>query len=195
MTRKHHGCCLGCMGQLIVGIILILGLFWVWENRDIVSEPLFPTDHFEIVEVQCAQYGLNPWLIMAMIREESRFDDNAISHVGAQGLMQLMPSTAEWVITRSEMDIDLESALSEPSTNIQVGVWYINWLYNHFDGDLYAAVAAYNAGQTNVDHWLTEGVWDGTLEDCDQIPYPETADYLRSVWRSYKIYHILHDSA
>ena len=194
MAKKHGGCCLGCLGQIILVVIVIFGLFWAWENRDTLSEPLFPTDHFEIVATQCEQYGLDPWLIMAMILEESRFDDAATSHAGAKGLMQLMPETAEWAITKGEMEIDLEAALSDPAANIQVGVWYISWLNNHFNGDLYAAIAAYNAGQTNVDHWLTENIWDGSLENSDQIPYNETANYVRSVWRSYKIYHILHDS-
>lgn len=191
MARRRNTCCLGCLGEIIVAIVLLFGAFWAWENREIVAEPLFPRDHLEIVEAQCEQYGLDPWLIMAMIREESRFDDEAVSHAGAYGLMQLLPGTASWVISKSGMDIDPEAALDDAEANIRVGVWYINWLQERYEGDLYAAVAAYNAGQSNVDQWLTEGTWDGSLENADQIPYEETANYLRSVWRSYEVYLFL----
>lgn len=192
MRKKPGGCCLG---QILSCILLLAALFWLWNHKEDLIEAFFPTEHLEIVEEECRQYDLDPWLVMAMIREESSFDSTAVSHAGAHGLMQLLPATAAWAISKNGMEISTEAALNEAEANIQVGVWYISWLRDRYDGDLYAAVAAYNAGQTVVDEWLSEKIWDGTLENAAQIPYEETAKYLRSVWRSYEIYNILKDSA
>ena len=193
MVRKHKGGCGGCFGQAIVGILLVLAVCWVWNHRSNIMELLFPTDHLQIVETECAKYDLDPWLVMAMIRTESHFDNDAVSHAGAYGLMQLLPGTAAWIVSKSGLEITPEAALCEPKANIQAGIWYLDWLNQRYEGNIFAAIAAYNAGQSNVDQWLADQEWDGSLENSEQIPYEETANYLRSVWRSYKIYNILRD--
>ncbi len=192
--RKRRRGCFGCLGQICLLILLAAGAFLVWENRARLAEPLFPTKYLDRVEAACGEYDLDPWLIMAVIREESHFSHDAVSDAGAYGLMQLLPETAEWAARKSGLELDPDQALTDPETNIRLGVWYIHWLRDHYDGDLYAAVAAYNAGLTNVDQWLAEGDWDGSLEQREDIPFPETARYLGAVWRSYKIYLALHDS-
>ena len=138
---------------------------------------------------------MDPWLIMAMIREESAFDPSAESSAGACGLMQLMPETAEWVIGQAGFSMTLEDALWDPRSNIFVGVWYVHWLdLTYYDGNLPgAAIAAYNAGHSHVDEWLASGAWDGTLAEAENIPYAETRRYVQYVYRSYEIYQKLYD--
>ncbi|MDO4733044.1 MAG: lytic transglycosylase domain-containing protein [Bacillota bacterium] len=183
----------GSNRRKLVLLLFAAALFYLWSQRWNLLDRLFPQEYREIVEEHCSRYQLDPCLLMAMIREESRFDSKAVSHAGAQGLMQIMPETAEWITKKSGLGMQGKDGLQDPENNIRLGIWYLQWLRERYSGNSHAAVAAYNAGQTVVDRWLREGRWDGSLENARQIPYPETADYLRSVWRSYKIYNILQD--
>lgn len=190
--RKGRAC--GCLLLLLLVIAALL-LFFQGPLFEQAEELLFPRDYEEYVREACAEYGMDPWLIMAMIREESAFDPSAESSAGACGLMQLMPETAEWVIGQAGFSMTLEDALWDPRSNIFVGVWYVHWLdLTYYDGNLPgAAIAAYNAGHSHVDEWLASGAWDGTLAEAENIPYAETRRYVQYVYRSYEIYQKLYD--
>ena len=187
MTRR--GC--GCLISLLL-IVLAIGCFL---SRDTITERLFPQEYQDYVEEACGYYDIDdPWLIMAMIREESHFDPQAESSAGACGLMQLMPDTAQWIIEQAQMWFDLDQALWDPRCNIWAGVWYIHWLEQTYYADqgLACAIAAYNAGHSTVDQWLAEGTWDGTLENVDGIPYAETRQYVQYVYKSRDLYEKLY---
>lgn len=187
MRRLRKGRAAGCLLTLLI-ILLLLAL--LLHARSWVGQWFFPREYEDIVSESCAPYGIDPYLIMAMIREESGFKPDAVSSAGAYGLMQLMPDTADWIIAKAGFEFSLEQALTDPACNIAAGVWYIHWLdATYYDGaHLPAAIAAYNAGHSTVDKWLADGVWDGTLENIGGIPYAETRQYLQYVYRSYQMY-------
>jgi len=188
---KRNGC--GCGALLFMMILLTAALAVVVINWQKIAEYFFPRDYQENVMQICAEYGMDYWLVMAIIREESGFDPNAVSPVGACGLMQLMPATAEEIIRRAGFDFSLEEALYDPVSNIRCGVWYLQWLAEHcYDGRLTAAIAAYNAGRTTVDQWLRDGSWDGSRDGISGIPYAETRQYLQYVYESRDMYRRLY---
>lgn len=189
MRNKKRGCGFYFLLLLLAAAVL-LSLFFQYRERLMLY--FFPLDHREQVEAIAAEYELDPWLVFAVIREESAFKLNAESHVGAQGLMQLMPSTAAWIIEMAGFEMTLED-IWRPEANIRLGCWYIDWLRDYYAGDMPAALSAYNAGMSNVNAWLTEGIWDGTLKNLADIPFAETRRYLSYVYESYDMYRYLYD--
>ena len=112
----------------------------------------YPLYMSEYVTVASGKYGVDPYLIYSVIKAESKFDESAVSVKGAQGLMQITPDTAEWAMEK----MGIEGEIFEPETNILVGSWYLSKLISDHDGNLTAALAAYNAGSTNVNEWKDE---------------------------------------
>lgn len=169
-------------------------IIWCLSSLGQLRQSFFPLDYQEEVNQACLEYRIDPWLVMAIIREESGFQNEAASSAGATGLMQLMPGTAAWVIEKADFDFSTEAALTEPLHNIEVGVWYFSWLLERYGGMDYLphAVAAYNAGHATVDCWLADAKWDGSESTLDDIPYPETAKYVEYVLRSYEYYQRLY---
>ena len=157
-----------------------------------VTVKLFPFDYFDKVQKECEQYGTDPLLIMALIKAESNFDKNITSKKDARGLMQITPETAEWCAKKMNLeDFDI-SMLYTPETNIKIGVWYINYLTEHFNGNTTSAIAAYNAGIGNVIQWLQteEHTTDG--ENLTSIPFGETDNYVKKVINYRKIYSYIY---
>lgn len=149
----------------------------------------FPMRYSDIIEIYADKYDLPRELIYAIIRAESSFNRNAVSHRGASGLMQIMEQTANWAAEQIGIEGYDYSRIFEPEINIQIGSWYINRLIRQFGGNLDTALAAYNAGSGNVSSWLREqGSDDFTLEF---IPFPETRNYVRRVRIYQDVYRIL----
>ena len=122
-----------------------------------------------------AEYGVLPALVFAICETESHFDPRAVSPVGAVGLMQIMPSTGEWIASR--LGIDYESdMLFDPLLNLRFGTFYLSYLSASFS-EKWQVVAAYNAGEGVVRGWIEEGITETT------IPYRETFVYVRRVNR------------
>ncbi len=159
-----------------------------------VMRLFYPLQYQEPVLRYAAVHQLDPLLLMAVIRVESRFDPRARSHKGAVGLMQLMPETAQWAAEQMRLpDFSLER-LEDPEINVQIGAWYLASLRNQFGGDLVLALAAYNGGEGNVRRWLQERRWSGQRETLHEIPYRETREYVRKVLVSYQWYRRLYGS-
>jgi len=148
---------------------------------------LYPMPYENEVDRYAKQFQLDPFLVTAVMRVESRFNPFAESPKGAVGLMQLMPDTAKWAAGKMQVEYSKEM-LFDPEFNISVGCWYLALLKSQFGGNDAAALAAYNAGRTQVNEWLSKGQWSGSLEDAESIPFLETRDYVRKVFRDYKIY-------
>ncbi len=134
------------------------------------------------------EHGLDPYLVAAVIRAESRFRPKATSPQGARGLMQIMPETGRWVAEQMGLPYQ-DDFLYEPEYNIRVGCWYLAALLREFAGDPVLALAAYNGGLTNVNTWLSERRWTGEVA---QIPFPETRHYVAAVLRDQKRYRFLY---
>ncbi len=136
---------------------------------------------------------VDPYLAAAIIREESQYDEKAVSVVGAVGLMQLMPMTANAVAQRYGFPTVGREELFDQETNIRLGVRYLGQLLEQYGGNLAHAVAAYNAGPIAVNSWIA--VHRGREQDefVELIPYQETRLYVKRVLRSYGEYRRLHN--
>lgn len=136
---------------------------------------------------------VDPYLAAAIIREESQYDEKAVSVVGAVGLMQLMPVTANAVAQRYGFPTVGREELFDQETNIRLGVRYLGQLLEQYGGNMAHAVAAYNAGPIAVNSWIA--VHRGREQDefVELIPYQETRLYVKRVLRSYGEYRRLHN--
>lgn len=137
-------------------------------------------------------HNLNPSLVGAMIFVESRFNPEVVSHKGAMGLMQIMPSTGQWVAAELGDSNLSPDDLLDPINNLKVGTWYLAYLKRLFQGNEYLALASYNAGRGNVSQWIREGIWNGDPVTIEQIPFPETKKYLIKILFYRKIYSYLY---
>jgi soluble lytic murein transglycosylase len=160
----------------------------LFYSSPFVGKLLYPLEYKQEILQNAANYDIDPFLIAAIIRVESNFKSDMQSRKGAYGIMQLMPDTAEWIVETAHFSKDWLNQLDKPEINIQVGSWYLGWLHKQFNGNVYAAVAGYNAGPGKVAKWMQSGEWDGTLEKSGQIPYGETKHYLQRVLYYYKKY-------
>ncbi|MGQ0809917.1 MAG: transglycosylase SLT domain-containing protein [Nitrospiraceae bacterium] len=132
--------------------------------------------------------GVDPYLVAAIIREESQYDGRAVSRVGAIGLMQVMPATANAVAQRWGFPAVVREDLFDQDTNIRIGVRYLRQLLEQFSGNMMYAVAAYNAGPVVVNTWISANSDRDVEEFVELIPYQETRLYVKRVLRSYREY-------
>jgi soluble lytic murein transglycosylase len=146
-----------------------------------VQEVTLPLRHDDIIRQQAEDKDLDPALIAGVIFAESHFRDQT-SHAGAKGLMQLMPETAAYIAQKSGGTAFVQGDLATPQVNIAYGSWYLRYLLDKYDERVALALAAYNAGQGNVDRWLADvGARGEQFRAADHIPFPETRDYVRKV--------------
>ena len=138
------------------------------------------------IETYSAYYELNPAFVSAIIYRESHYDPMAVSSVGAQGLMQLMPDTVDWMA--GKLDIANPNP-HDPETNIRMGTRYLNYLSSKFDGNPLYVACSFHAGAGNVESWIEKGYFRDPLNPMvDEIPMSDSRDYARKVIESYAIY-------
>jgi soluble lytic murein transglycosylase len=171
----------------IILIILSLAIAFPLFNRWI-----YPLDYESNILSSSRSTGADPFLVMAIIRVETKFDPEKQSRVGAQGLMQLMPSTVDYAIYKGNFSPALRQYIKDPAVNVHVGNWYISQLNKEFKGNKVAVIAAYNAGPARVEKWLKDGTWDGTRQNVQKIPYGETRHYVQRVTFFYEKYKSLY---
>ena len=148
---------------------------------DAVREAItLPLKHDDIIRQQAADKDLDPALIAAVIYEESHFRDQT-SHAGARGLMQITPETADFIARRSGGNRFVQDDLANPQINIAYGSYFLRYLIDHYGGNETLAIAAYNAGQTNVDRWVASAGGPDEFDSARHIPFPETRAYVENV--------------
>jgi len=152
----------------------------------------YPTGLLPTIAAQGVS-AVDPYLAAAIIREESQYDEKAVSVVGAVGLMQLMPVTANAVAQRYGFPTVGREELFDQETNIRLGVRYLGQLLDQYGGNLAHAVAAYNAGPIAVNNWIVMHRGREQDEFVELIPYQETRLYVKRVLRSYGEYRRLHN--
>jgi soluble lytic murein transglycosylase len=147
----------------------------------------YPTGLIPTIQMSAVK-GVDPFLVAAIIREESQYDWKAVSRVGAIGLMQVMPATANAVAQQHRLPPVSREDLFDQEVNIRIGVRYVEQLLTQFSGNLVQTIAAYNAGPMVVRSWAD--TYDGRSEDefVELIHYRETRQYVKRVLRSYKEY-------
>ena len=175
------------MKKWLISIFLIFILLFVGLLVGINTR--FPVRYMDIIEAHAGD--LDPTWILAVIMAESSFRPHAESHAGAQGLMQLMPSTAEWLAQLMGMEDFEPEHVWLPEINIALGSFYLNRLVQQYNGDINIALAAYNAGTGTVNSWLRDPDVSSDGRTLDSIPFNETYNYLRRVNFNRRIYEII----
>lgn len=153
----------------------------------------YPTAHADALWRHGEAYGVDPFLALGIMRQESVYRQWALSPVGAIGLMQVMPRTGARVAARMGDKSYSPDILQDPATNVRYGVWYLGQILDRFGGAYPLAVASYNGGPHNVSSWLRP--WGDKIRVDDfveQIPYPETRDYVKKVTGYYVAYSALY---
>lgn len=155
------------------------------DKYDLRWRLVYPVIFYDDIKKYADLAGNNPPLMLALTREESYFDPLAQSVVGASGLMQLMPSTANEINSKYKLGMNTSYALFNPYSNIKLGNYYYNFLKRNLEGLDVSSVAAYNGGIGSIQRWKTSLYYNDTDEFVEQIPYPETQNYVKKVFRSY----------
>ena len=166
------------LAAAVVGAAVAAGLTDLGPLDDAVRKFTLPLTHEDVIRQQARAKGIDPALIAAVIYEESKFRDQT-SHAGARGLMQITPATARFIARDSGGTRFTEDDLATPQINISYGAYYLRYLLGRYDGSETLAVAAYNAGETNVSRWLARSGADFDVQA--DIPFPETRKYVEGV--------------
>lgn len=154
-------------GLLLLAAVAFLYGYWA------------PFPYRSLVQQAARREHISPYLVAAVIRVESGYRPDAVSRRGAVGLMQLMPSTAQWIAVTTHQTP--HPNLRDPKTNIALGTWYLTYLLRRYHNNETLALAAYNGGPETVDRWIETGVLSLDEQGASRIPYPETENFVRRV--------------
>jgi soluble lytic murein transglycosylase len=176
--------------KLIILVAIITAI--VVGSRYVIKENFFPYKYQEYVNKYSDQYNLDPLFVLAVIKTESKFDEDAKSHKNAVGLMQITVATGEWAAKEMGYSTFSKENLYDEEYNIRMGCWYLRRLNDTFNGDLDLTVAAYNAGPTNVQSWLKNEKYSSNGKSIDYIPFGETKKYVDKVDAYYHVYEYLY---
>jgi soluble lytic murein transglycosylase len=177
-VRRRRLALFGLLAIVAAGAIMVAA--GIGPLGDAVREITLPLRHEDIIRQQAREKGLDPALVAGVIYEESRFRDQT-SHAGARGLMQITPATARFIARDSGGTAFVHDDLATPQINIAYGTYYLRYLLRRYDGNETLAIAAYNAGETNVSRWVAQAGGAGEFDSTRDIPFKETRDYVRHV--------------
>ena len=147
----------------------------------------YPVMYTGEIKAAAAENSIPAPYVAAVIMAESSYDPEAVSSVGARGLMQIMPETGEWIAGKFGEECTPE-ALFDPNTSIRYGAWYLGFLMERYSGDMRCATAAYHAGQGTVDSWLADPAYSSDGVTLDKIGYESTDTYVNRVMKYYDYY-------
>ncbi len=180
----------------LVALALVLALaaagMAVYKSDWFQREYIYPFPYREKVFRYAAESEVDPFLIAAVIRTESKFIPGARSPKGAMGLMQMMPETGQWVAGQLDLQDFSPAMLTDPDTSIRFGAWYLASLKKEFKDNEILVLAAYNGGRGNVNQWMRQMNWDRNFRDTDRIPYKETREYVKKVLSAREKYRSLY---
>ena len=194
------------VGDNLDGIFMLSSLAWrddeteQAEYQQLRATPnywqtVYPFPFSDLIQAWSQQRQLNPLLVTALMRQESRFEPKIRSVVGAIGLMQVMPETGDWILTQiGESTDNLDATLETPNENIKLGTWYLDYTHQEYSNNSMFAVASYNAGPGAVADWVARGYGDPDVF-VENIPFPETKGYVEAVFGGYWNYLRLYNPA
>lgn len=185
----------------LMGIRTLESLTWIdvsaperQEIAQLISTPLYrqslyPFPYFAQIQKWSQEFNLPPALVIALIRQESRFESQILSSAGAVGLMQVMPETGAWIASKRGIR---NYSLKNPEDNINFGTWYLDFTHQEFNNNSMLAVASYNAGPGAIGRWVSTRGLGNADEFVNNIPYAETRDYVPKVFGNYWNYLLLY---
>ena len=204
-ARRRRGRGRGCVTAVFIIAVTALVIYGgfrlygmiddrlaAWGNE--IMQRQYPVKYESVVEKYADKYDMDKYLIYAVIRTESKFDQYAVSDAGAYGLMQIQEETASDCAKKLDMRVDLPDDLYQPDINIHIGTYYLSWLLERYDGNISVAVAAYNGGIGNVDEWLKSDEYSDGKGGLKNIPFAQTAGYVEGVNSSYGKYKELYSN-
>jgi len=178
------------IGALLVvaALAAVVGVAVIPDVEKAVQEVTLPLRHEDIIRQQAHDKDLDPALIAGVIYAESHFIDGRTSSAGAQGLMQITPATAHYIAQKSGGTAFRTSDLGTPQVNIAYGAFYLRYLMNRYGDDVPLVLAAYNAGEGNVDKWIAAARAKDKDLNISAIPFGETRSYVTKVMDARKQY-------
>lgn len=194
------------VGDNLDGIFMLTSLAWRDEAAEKAEyqqlkttatywQTVYPFPFFDLIQAWSQERQLNPLLVTALMRQESRFEPKIRSVADAIGLMQVIPSTADWVLSQiGESNDNIDAKLENPNENIKLGTWYLDYTHREYNNNSMFAVASYNAGPGNVADWIAKGYGDPDVF-AQNIPFPETHGYVEAVFGGYWNYLRLYNPA
>lgn len=172
--------------------LVIVGAYYIFRFPSDLDEITYPLEYTDLIAQYANEYELDPAHVAAVIFCESSFRPEAVSQVGAMGLMQIMPDTGGWIAEKlNDAEFTTED-LFKPEVNIRYGCWYLDYLSDRFDGDLTKITAAYHAGGTRVDQWLEDSAYSSDGKALTDMPEGATRRYVRHVQSAYEKYKELY---
>lgn len=152
----------------------------------------FPIPYRQPIEQYSRDQGLDPFVVAALIRQESEFNAKVISHANAYGLMQLLPATGRELSRRLRLGKFSTSQLLVADRNVRLGTYFFHNLLNSYDGQVEIALASYNAGPGRANMWRTWGPFREQAEFIEAVPFHETRGYIQIVLRNADVYRRLY---
>jgi soluble lytic murein transglycosylase len=160
---------------------------------DAILQIVFPLDYWDLIRRHATAVGIDPYLVAALVAQESMFDPNARSSANAYGLMQMLPATGRRLGRALGLRRVTPRQLADPDTNLRLGTRHLADLLQRF-GTPPLALAAYNAGEQRVARWVRERPGLAPEEFIDDLPYPETQNYVRRILGMVEDYRRLYPS-
>lgn len=179
--------------KLLIAITVIVLLFILivpLKAPEKVLKIFYPIKYENFVELCAKEYNVDKYLIYAIIKAESNFNEKAVSSKDAKGLMQLMDETAVDISKKMKLNLsneEISTKLLEADFNIKLGSYYISILLQKYNS-IELALVAYNAGSGKLDYWIEQGVLKADGTNIENVPYKETNNYVRKILRDYDIY-------
>jgi soluble lytic murein transglycosylase len=190
-SRSLHPARIFMRMLLALAVLAALGVAIVSRIEHVAGNQGLPLSDASVIREQAAEKHLDPALIAGVIYAETKFDPRP-SSAGALGLMQILPSTAQYIAHLSGGTAFTTGDLATPKINVAYGSWYLRYLLDHYEGNEMLAVAAYNGGLANVDTWVAKAREAGKTLDVSEIPFPETQAYVQKVMRAQAEYRAVY---
>lgn len=178
---------------LVVCVVIAFLAILIVNVADYCKKQFYPQKYQQYVEMYSEKYDMDSYLIYAVIKTESNFDEQAESNVGARGLMQLMNDAFDWVKYRmSDERVLTYDDMYNPEYNIEYGTYMLKLLTDEYK-DYETALAAYHAGRTSVNNWLADTANSADGKTLSEIPSQTTKHYVQKVMKAYEAYSNLYN--
>lgn len=175
---------------LLILVFICAGLYFGYKYWIARTHPI---SYSQYVETYARQNNIDKYLVYAVIKTESGFNPDAVSDVGARGLMQIMEETFDWIKYKLGDEETVYSDMFSPEDNIRYGCYLLGYLYDEF-GNIDATMAAYHAGRGKVNEWLSDPRYSADGVHLDKIPISDTAHYVDKINKAIDIYIELYDN-